>query len=159
MGRLDDFVLGRERGMKAIITVGISASGKSTWAREYALKHNAVITNRDDLRFSLTGAKDWSEYKFSDVIESFITTAQRQVVTFASGLNRDIVIADTNLDRPRRYIWMRFCADLGFDIELKPFDIELDDAIARDSERERSVGKDVITKQYKQWLKFKQGEV
>ena len=41
--------------MKATITVGISASGKTTWAKAHAQATGAIISNRDDLRFSNVG--------------------------------------------------------------------------------------------------------
>ena len=51
--------------MKLIMTVGISASGKTTWAETQ--KHCMVNINRDDIRFNIVQpGSDWSTYKFSE---------------------------------------------------------------------------------------------
>lgn len=140
--------------MKAIITVGVSASGKTTWAKEYAQKHKAIISNRDDLRFSLTGAKDWSEYKFDSKIEKAITEIQHRTFFEASVMKKDFILSDTNLDAARRDSWTDVFKSAGYDVEIHPFHISLEEAWKRDGLRANGVGRDVIYKQYKQWLKF-----
>lgn len=140
--------------MKAIITVGISASGKTTWAREYARANKAIITNRDDLRFSLTGARDWGEYKFDKKIEHLITNIQFRVANEVAELKKDFILADTNLNESRRAEWVRCLSDLGYTVEIKPFPITLEEALKRDSLRANGVGKAVIYRQWKDWLKF-----
>lgn len=141
--------------MEAIITVGVSASGKTTWAREYAKEHGAIVTNRDDLRFSLTGAKDWSEYKFNKHIEKAITNIQRSVASQAALLKRELIVADTNLNPATRDMWVEYLRMIGYNqIEIKAFPVTLEEAIRRDSLRANGVGKDVIYRQWKDWLKF-----
>lgn len=140
--------------MKAIITVGVSASGKTIWAKEYAKKHKAVISNRDDLRFSLTGANNWGEYKFDKKIESFISELQWHTATKAAALGKDFILADTNLDSSRRLRAEEQLKDLGYDVEIKPFHVTLDEAWKRDSLRSNGVGRDVIYKQWEQWLEY-----
>jgi predicted kinase len=141
--------------MRAIITIGVSCSGKSSWAREYAKKHKAIISNRDDLRFSLTGATNWSEYKFDKKIEDMITMLQRDIILRAAARQKDVIIADTNLDFTRREEVVAFCKSVGYDtIEYQPFPITLEEAWKRDALRPNGVGRDVIYKQWKQWLKF-----
>lgn len=140
--------------MKVIITVGISASGKTTWAKEYALKNKAVITNRDDLRFSLTGATNWSEYKFDKRIESLITEIQDNVILSCVDNGRDVIVADTNLNAKTRIRITDLCANMGVVVEIKTFPITLEEAWKRDALRNNGVGKDVIYKQWKQWLEF-----
>lgn len=39
--------------MKAIVTIGIPCSGKSTWAEEYCKKTGALEINRDNIRMNL----------------------------------------------------------------------------------------------------------
>ena len=142
--------------MKAIITIGVSASGKSTWAKEYALKNkNTIITNRDDLRFSLTGAASWKEYKFDKKIEKTITELQQAVIRQALFNKSDIIIADTNLNPLYRSQLHDLLSTLGFEVEIKEFPIALEEAWKRDAARTNGVGKDVIYKQYQQWLEYK----
>lgn len=140
--------------MKATITVGISASGKTTWAREEALKTGAIITNRDDLRFSLTGAKDWSQYKFNRKVENTISMLQIETMKLAVSYGNDLIIADTNLNRVRRLEWVDTLKKNGFTVEIKSFPVALEEALRRDSLRANGVGKHVIYRQWKQWLEF-----
>lgn len=142
--------------MKAIITIGVSASGKTTWAKEYAIKNkNTIITNRDDLRFSLTGAASWKEYKFSKKIEDTITELQQTVIMESAIHRLDIIVADTNLNPFYRDRLIEALNNIGYDVEIKEFPIALEEAWKRDSLRCNGVGKDVIYKQYQQWLEYK----
>lgn len=138
--------------MKAIITVGISASGKSTWAKEYAKTHkNTLITNRDDLRFSITGASGWGEYKFNHQFEDVVSEIQQTTIQEAALTGKDVIIADTNLAPKTRHFWEQVCKDCGYEVEYKNFPITLEEAWKRDGLRANGVGRDVI---YKQWLTY-----
>jgi predicted kinase len=140
--------------MKAIITVGISASGKSTWAKEYAKKNKAIISCRDDLRFSLTGASGWGEYKFDKKIENTITRLQHDTFGLAQIYGKDIIVADTNLNKETRENLHELLYQLKYDVEILPFPITLEEAWKRDGLRANGVGRDVIYKQWQQWLEF-----
>lgn len=140
--------------MKSTICVGISASGKTTWAKEQAKRTGAIISNRDDLRFSLTGAKDWSEYKFDKKIEGLISKQQYSLAYNTSELGKDLIIADTNLNPTIRERWQTDLAVLGYEVEIKPFPITLEEAWKRDSLRANGVGQSVIARQWQQWLTF-----
>lgn len=140
--------------MKAIVCVGISASGKTTWAREHAKKTGAVIICRDDLRFAITGAKDWSEYKFNKKIEQLVTDMQFSMARDACVVGRDVIIADTNLNPDIRNRWHSWATVVGYETEVKPFPITLEEAWKRDGLRANGVGRDIIYKQWQQWLKF-----
>lgn len=140
--------------MKAFITVGISASGKSTWASEYARKNKAIISNRDDMRFSLTGSAGWGDYKFDKKIESIVTSQQLNLALIASKLGKDLIVADTNLNPDYRNTLYANLEDFGYEVEIKDFPITLEEAWKRDSLRGNGVGRDVIYKQWQQWLVY-----
>lgn len=141
--------------VKAIITVGISASGKTTWAKEYVKKNkNTINVNRDDLRFSLTGAKDWSEYKFNKANENLITSVQKDIIKHAAEKLKDIIVSDTNLDETRRNELSSWLTSIGYDVEIVKFEITLEEAWKRDALRFNGVGQNVIYRQWKQWLKY-----
>lgn len=140
--------------MKAIITVGVSASGKTTWAREYAKQHKAIIANRDDMRFSMTGATGWSNYKWDKKIETIVTNQQDTLAYNASQMGKDFILADTNLNAERRKEWVDCLTDLGYEVEIKDFPITLEEAWKRDAMRGQGVGRDVIYKQWQQWLEY-----
>lgn len=140
--------------MKAFLTVGVSASGKSTWAKEHANKTKAIITNRDDLRFSLTGCSGWGDYKFNKDIENTVTALQHTTIRSAASLKKDIIIADTNLNETFRKVLVDLCVAQGFEVVIKEFPVSLEEAWKRDSLRGNGVGRDVIFKQYQQWMKY-----
>lgn len=136
---------------KATITIGISASGKTTWAKKEAIQTGAFNLNRDDLRFSLTGHDDWSTYKFTKVVENAITDIQFEAAKIAFAAGRDVILSDTNLNPHTRKDWVRKFNTIGFDVEIKVFDIPVEEAIRRDSLRPKSVGEDVIRSQYEKF--------
>lgn len=140
--------------MKAIITVGVSASGKTTWAKAHARETGAIISNRDDLRFSMTGAKDWSEYKFKKSFEAIVTLIQREQAACAAALKNDFILSDTNLNNEKNNNWKIYLESIGYTVETKVFDVTLEEALRRDTLRANGVGRDVIYRQWKQYLLY-----
>ena len=80
--------------MKAIITVGIPASGKSTKYTHF----KGVIVNRDDARELLFGNYISGEYKFSSANEKKVTEYCWNNILEAKELN--IALAQEGLDNP-----------------------------------------------------------
>ena len=143
---------------KAYVTVGISASGKSTWAREKAKETDAQIIERDCIRKAMlikagiSHDLDWSQWRFG--WERDVTKTWEGLLESAIQSNRDIIVSDTNLNENRRAVLIHALTEAGFDVEEKVFDIPLQVAIRRDRSRGlRSVGQDVIMKQYVQFAK------
>lgn len=140
---------------KAYVTVGISASGKSTWAREKAKETDAQIIERDCIRKAMlikagiSHDLDWSKWRRG--WERDVTITWEGLFESAIQSNRDIIVSDTNLNENRRAALIRTLTEAGFDVEERVFDIPLQTAIRRDRSRGlRSVGQDVIMKQYVQ---------
>lgn len=136
-------------GLRAVITVGISASGKTTYAK--SLDNGWVNINRDDLRFAITGANGWGEYKFNKSVEEMVTNLQVQMVKQARDAGKNIVISDTNLNFKTRTGWGDRLKHLGYKVEVKHFTVKLEEAWKRDTMRAFGVGREVI---YNQWLKY-----
>lgn len=140
--------------MHAVITVGVSASGKSTWAREQHMKHGYQVVSRDDYRWAIMNEKridpSWAnwKWKWEDEVTKRINADLERYAE--QGFN--LVIADTNLS-PKILIGMQEkLFDLGYDtVELKYFPITWDEAIKRDSARAHGVGHAVLAKQFEQW--------
>jgi predicted kinase len=128
--------------MTVYLTVGIPASGKTTWAREFAhANDNVVIVSRDDIR----AAHGWK----SGFDENRVTAIHRSQMEAAFLDGKDVIVADTNINKTFRKGLIKFCHQHGQDVELRIFTINLDEAIERDSKREsHSVGPDVISKFY-----------
>ena len=140
--------------MKATLTVGIPGSGKTTWSEEYCRKNNAVNINRDDIRFSISGTRNWSQYKFKGETENMVTAIQTSIAKEAVDKRKEIVISDTNLSQKTREYWERFFKKVGYAIEYKTFHISLEEAWKRDSVRENGVGRDVLQRMHKNYLKW-----
>lgn len=138
---------------KAYVAVGISASGKSTWAREKAKETDAQIIERDCIRKAMlikagiSHDLDWSQWRYG--WERDVARTWEGLLDAAIQSNRDIIVSDTNLNENRRAVLIHTLTEAGFEVEEKVFDIPLQVAIRRDRSRGlRSVGQDVIMKQY-----------
>lgn len=131
------------------MTVGIPACGKSTWAKEEVAKAPEGITriNRDDLRNMM------SNYHFSDSNEKLVTAAKHFMIQQALRYGRDVIIDETNLNRRNFDDICKLVRDMNLDCMVleKPFYVELDEAIERDSKRvgTAKVGEEVVRKFWK----------
>src|ERR1035437_8921098 len=150
--------------MKAIITEGISASGKSTWAKEYVRKayvrtnnrFGVTEINRDTIRQELTEAKGkewcWANWQWSREKEVTAIVDMNIAACVENGV--EIIISDTNLNKARRENLADKLTLLGYTVEIKEFPVALEVAWARDAARKNGVGHSVIAKQYEEWLEY-----
>lgn len=139
--------------MKAIITVGISASGKSTHADEL-VKEGWCKVERDVIRRDIFKFKQWDKYKFTRAKEEQVSDAVEGMIAGAARTGVNIIISDTNLNKKYREGLVTYLDLLGYEVEIMNFPISLKEAWKRDQSREYSVGRDVIYKQYKQFNKY-----
>lgn len=137
----------KKSNVKILILIGIPASGKSTWAKEY-VRHNAdyIRVCRDDFRSMLKDAQV-CENKIEDMITALVDA------TIAKALAKKLSVLVDNTNLKAKYITpiidkFRYQADIDFRI----FDISLSKAIERDSNRAAKVGAGVIEKMHKQYL-------
>lgn len=138
--------------MKAIITVGISASGKTTWAKTQG---HMLDINRDYIRFNhILPGSNWSTYKFTKAREKAVSEFQLAKINHAADFGLDVIISDTNLNPVHRARLIATLTDLGFTVEIKEFPISLEEAWRRDSIRENGVGHSVIYSQHQKWLEY-----
>ena len=144
--------------MKAVVTVGISASGKSTHAAEL-VKQGYVEANRDNIRRAMFAQNNpntpfrWSKWNWK--LEGKVTDAQIDVITGAYEAGKNVIVSDTNLSAKTRNALVSRLKAHGYDVEIKEFPIALEVAWERDAARENGVGHSVIAKQYQDWLKYK----
>lgn len=140
--------------MKAIITVGISASGKTTFAKQLE-SEGWVDINRDTIRFTeVCPNGNWNTYKFTRAREDKVTEIQTDMVHGCASVGKNIIISDTNLNPKTREKWKSLLKDLDYEVEIKDFPITYEEAVKRDKYRLNGVGQDVIYKQYQQWLGY-----
>ncbi len=149
-----------------ILTIGISASGKTTWADEYVRLKNEqgkrwVNINRDVLREEIFEIKTgspcfrWSEWNRK--WEKYVT--DRWKLTIQQVLENShiegVILSDTNLNpKTRNWLTKAFEAT-GWDVREKLFPIEYETAVKRDLARGNPVGSAVIAEQIeKYWAQF-----
>ena len=120
-----------EKSLKILILIGIPASGKSTWSKEYALRNaDYVRVNRDDFRHMLKNAS-LCENKIEDMITELVEK------TIESSLSKRLNVIVDNTNLKGKYldaIIERF--KYQADIDFRLFDISPAKAIERDKERE-----------------------
>lgn len=137
---------------KMIITVGVSASGKSTWANQ---QEGFKVICRDNIRSILFPEYNTGEYKYKKSKESLVSESALKQWLVAVHQGYNVIIADTNLNPKYREMWKQRGEDAGYEVELKDFPITLEEAWKRDQKRGvHSVGRDVISRQWKQWLEY-----
>lgn len=135
----------------AIVTIGIPASGKTTWAQEHAKKTGAVIISRDVILFEILGHGSWKTYRPKPAIEAMVTDTANWMIDTAAANGCDVIIADTNLIESYRNELCAKLANHGYAITFKSFPITLEEALARDAARSNPVGASVIARMYDSW--------
>ena len=135
------------------LTVGISASGKTTWANEQCRKGNTININRDDLRFSLFGVNSWKDYKFTKQRESLISCLQETMAREVLDSGMHVIISDTNLNEKTRQRWKNFCKVFKCKYIEQIFNVDVEECQKRNAMRDGGIPPNVIYDQYK---KFKE---
>lgn len=140
--------------MDAIMTVGVSGSGKSSLAQTYDDGSYALV-ERDLIRFTglgkrFTGWRGQNPYKMTNENEGVVSRIQRDMIWYAAtneGLN--LILPDTWLSKKFRREMYKTLSELGYDISVIVVEVPLKVAIERDSYRgNMSVGEDVIRRQW-----------
>jgi predicted kinase len=142
--------------MKSRITilVGISGSGKSTWAHEQWKKDpkGVILVNRDNIRQLLYGftEKSVKEYYENDklfALEREVTRYEDTLIHEALAAGKDVIVDATHLTiqyLERFRYW-------NVTTEIQTFYVPVIEAIRRDMKRTRQVGDEVIKKQYQKF--------
>lgn len=150
---------------KMIITRGLPASGKSSWAQDF-IKNNPdyIRVERDLLRDQLFNNRfyskpdDWDmtdeEFKaYLNMRENTVTKVETAMVTTALAAGKSVIISDTNLKAQYVRAWAKLAASKGVEVEVKEFNVPLEVLISRDFSRqfkigEHAVGESVIRKMW-----------
>ena len=128
---------------KIILTRGLPASGKTTWARQEAmLRPRAVRVSRDDLRSQM-----YPGAYYRDIDEDLITVAETALVRAALQQGKTVVVDAMHLQQ--RYInrWQR----LGYPIDIKEFHAPLETLLYCNDVRGDKVPASVIVDNYKKF--------
>lgn len=135
--------------IQVILTKGLPASGKSTWAKQM-LKDNPNSykrINKDDLRSML------DDSKFSKDAEKFIVKVRNQLILSTIEQGKHVIIDDTNLASKHEASIRQLVNGLA-EVSIKDFtNVPLEECIKRDLKRNNSVGEKVIRDMYNQFLR------
>lgn len=141
---------------KIILTRGLPASGKSTWAKEFVKNSNgkAKRVNKDDLREMIDAGV------YSKTNEQMILNARDNLIcNFIEGGAETIIVDDTNFEE-KHFDNIKGLTDafnnLGrhnITVEYKDFlDVPLEDCLHRDSLRPKPVGEKVIKSMHQRYI-------
>lgn len=136
---------------RLILTQGLPASGKSTWAKKKTAEEEYHRINRDELRsmiFDIGGDGKWSGEK-----EEYITKAQFAIADALMSLGKNVIVDDTNLNPKVVQKWQDQAKYYGYAFEIQKFEISVEKAIKRDLKRPNSVGEKVIRRMYNQYIR------
>lgn len=143
--------------LTVILTYGLPASGKSTWARKM-LENNPgkyTLITKDDLRDAL----HLGYYCKSN--ERVILAVRDAAILAALEQGQHIIIADTNLARTKEGKIKHLeniktlvkQHDTPVQVKLKDFsDVPLEECVRRDAERENPVGEKVIRDMHQRFI-------
>lgn len=139
------------------ILVGISGSGKSTWAHKEWEKDpkNVVLVSRDSIRqllFGYTdeGIKEYYRHDNLHYLEKQVTRYEDTLIHEALASGKDVIVDATHL---RREYLERF-RFWNVTTEIKTFNIVPIEAIFADMKRTRQVGDAVIRKQHTAFMQL-----
>ncbi|MEU8814292.1 AAA family ATPase [Actinoplanes sp. NPDC048796] len=133
---------------RLLITRGLPASGKTTFARK--LQPGVVRVNRDDLRWMLHGTRLYTQWA-----EAQVTDVQRATVEALLRRRTSVVVDDTNLRPSKVREWAELAARHGASFEVHDFtDVPLKECLRRDAARPENerVGEDAIRRMFDRYL-------
>lgn len=132
--------------MKAILTIGCSGSGKSTWA----MQQDKRVICRDNIRRELIGLSIgenlWDNYHFDREDKVNIVVAQQ--IKYAAQNKEDIIIADTNVAARVRKNLTKVLEQHGYQVETKVFDTPISVCLSNNQKRADVVSENVIWHQW-----------
>lgn len=133
-------------GATLLITRGLPASGKTTFAKQWVAEEpeSRARCNRDDLRSMIYGDPPVFDY----AREQVVTAAQHAAVRALLKRGVSVVADDTNLRLKYARAWADLAHEMGAEFEVAEFRTDAAECVRRDAERiargERGVGEDVI---------------
>ena len=138
--------------MKAMTTLGLPGSGKSTWAKQYVLDHpDTIRINNDEIRnaiYERLGHRNWSKE-----IENKVKAERSAMILGCFLCGKNIIIDNTHCNKWAFEAIQKECGEIGYDVEIVDFTgVSADECIRRDALREghERVGEEVIRRMEKQ---------
>lgn len=138
--------------MKLIMTKGLPASGKSTWALAEVLKSNGRTkrVNKDDLR-AMIDNKQWSKQN-----EGHIISVRDLIIEHYLSNGFDVIVDDTNFALKHEAQLEKLAEKYSAGFEIKSFlDVSLATCILRNAQRANPVLENTIRSMYNSFVKKK----
>ena len=126
------------------ITVGLPASGKTTWAMSKVAEDSSLVNvNRDDIREMRFGG-----FTGKPEHEAEVTRTQNGAIANAFKRDQWVIVSDTNVNRKFVGQLVKIAENWGAKVEFVYFDTPMQECIKRDKARaaqgKRAVGEEVI---------------
>lgn len=139
---------------KIIITKGLPASGKSSWARQFIAENpDYVQIEKDEIRKDTSLFKD-GQYVHKRGDEAIVIKERDRLIRKALGAGKNVIVSDTNLVQKHITQISNIARQNNADVEVKSFlDVPLKELIERDAKREDSVGEQVIRRMFHEQVK------
>lgn len=143
-----------EKQAKVIITRGLPASGKSTWADAFIADNpNYINIEKDVIRTDARLFKD-GMYNHKRGDEGVVLKERDRLIHQALAEGRGVVVSDTNLVQKHIAQISNIAKQYGVEVEIKDFlNVPLGELIERDRNRDESVGEQVIRRMFHQQVK------
>lgn len=139
-----------------VLTRGLPASGKTTWARKWVKEdpNNRARVNRDDLRELMFGQPAPLPWEW----ETNISCAQNAAVRALLEVNVSVVVDDMHLREKYVTAWFKLAEELGVPTMLMDFThVDVEVCITRDLNREldghRAVGATFIRDMHDRFIR------
>lgn len=135
--------------LKVIITKGLPASGKSSWADEFIKDNpNFVKIEKDNIRNDFRLFKD-GKYVHKRGDEAIVLKERDRLIRQALARGQSVISSDTNLAQKHVTQISNIARQNDATVEIKSFlDVPLKELIDRDKKRESSVGEQVIRRMF-----------
>lgn len=143
-----------ENQLKVIITKGLPASGKSSWADAFIADNpNFVKIEKDEIRKDTRLFKD-GKYVHKRGDESIVIKERDRLIRRALQSGKSVISSDTNLVQKHVTQISAIARQNKATVEIKSFlDVPIKELIERDAKREDSVGEQVIRRMFHEQVK------
>lgn len=132
--------------MRAILTIGCSGSGKTTWA----MQQDKRVICRDNIRRELIGLRIsenlWENYHFDR--EDEVNNEVARQIKYAAQSKEDIIIADTNVSAKVRNNLIKLLEQHRYQVETKVFDTPIQVCLSNNQNRADVVAENLIWNQW-----------
>ncbi len=142
-----------EKVQKLIATVGVPASGKTTWALKYVKDNPGTFrVNKDSIRMMLFSSK-YPDNKYLKEWEDLVCIIRDKIIDQALSDGYSVVVDDTNFEEKHMRRIKAIAAYHGVVFEIKDFtDVSKEECLERNKDRPDSVPDEVIHHMHERYV-------